>query len=121
MITVQLLANAAIAAFKAGYNVKYIPIQVKSRIGISSVTVIDGFRTIMLIIRLVTLFAPLRVFMPISIITFLIGMIFVINGYFTEGEASLKGLITLLASILFFLFGIMIDQVTAIRRGEIIS
>ena len=113
--------TSTIAAFKAGYNVKYIPIQVKSRIGISSVTVIDGFRTIMLIIRLVTLFAPLRVFMPISIITFLIGMIFVINGYFTEGEASLKGLITLLASILFFLFGIMIDQVTAIRRGEIIS
>lgn len=110
--------TSTIAAFKGGYLVQYLPIQVARRIGTSTVTAADGFRTIMLIIRLVTLFAPLRVFMPISAITFLIGLIFTIYGYIHAGEASLKGLIALLAAVQFFLFGVMVDQVVAVRRGE---
>jgi len=110
--------TSTIAAFKGGYLVRYIPIQVAKRIGTSTVTAADGFRTIMLIIRLVTLFAPLRVFLPISAITFLIGLIFTVYGYIHTGESSVKGLIALLAAVQFFLFGVMVDQVAAIRRGE---
>jgi glycosyltransferase involved in cell wall biosynthesis len=111
--------TSTIAAFKGGYLVQYLPIQVAKRIGTTStVTATDGFRTIMLIIRLVTLFAPLRVFLPISAITFLIGLIFTVYGYIHTGEASVKGLIALLAAVQFFLFGVMVDQVVAVRRGE---
>lgn len=110
--------TSTIAAFKGGYLVEYLPIQVAKRIGTSTVTAADGFRTIMLIIRLVTLFAPLRVFLPISAITFLIGLIFTVYGYIHTGEASVKGLIALLAAVQFFLFGVMVDQVVAVRRGE---
>lgn len=110
--------TSTIAAFKGGYLVQYLPIQVAKRIGTSTVTAADGFRTIMLIIRLVTLFAPLRVFLPISAVTFLIGLIFTVYGYVHTGEASVKGLISLLAAVQFFLFGVMVDQVVAVRRGE---
>lgn len=110
--------TSTIAAFKGGYLVQYLPIQVAKRIGTSTVTAADGFRTIMLIIRLVTLFAPLRVFLPISAVTFLIGLIFTVYGYVHAGEASVKGLIALLAAVQFFLFGVMVDQVVAVRRGE---
>lgn len=110
--------TSTIAAFKGGYLVQYLPIKVANRIGTSTVTAADGFRTIMLIIRLVTLFAPLRVFLPISATTFLIGLIFTLYGYVSVGEASLKGLIALLAAVQFFLFGVMVDQVVAVRRGE---
>ncbi|WP_438978917.1 glycosyltransferase family 2 protein [Polynucleobacter sp.] len=113
--------TSTIAAFKGGYLVQYLPIQVAKRIGTSTVTAADGFRTIMLIIRLVTLFAPLRVFLPISMLTFFIGLIFTVNGYVFAGEASVKGLIALLAAVQFFLFGIMVDQVVAVRRGEVIQ
>jgi glycosyltransferase involved in cell wall biosynthesis len=113
--------TSTIAAFKGGYLVQYIPIQVAKRIGTSTVTAADGLRTIMLIIRLVTLFAPLRVFLPISAVTFLIGLIFTVYGYVHAGEASVKGLIALLAAVQFFLFGVMVDQVVAIRRGEMIK
>jgi len=110
--------TSTIATFKGGYLVHYLPIEVANRVGTSTVTTADGFRTIMLIIRLVTLFAPLRVFLPVSAITFLIGLIFTANGYIHAGEASVKGLIALLAAVQFFLFGIMVDQVVAVRRGE---
>lgn len=110
--------TSTIAAFKGGHPVKYIPIQVAERIGASTVRVADGFQTVLLIIRLVTLFAPLRVFLPVSIATFLLGIGFVVHGYLHFGQASLKGIMVILASVLFFLFGILVDQVTAIRRGE---
>ena len=110
--------TSTIAAFRGGYKVQYIPIQVAHRVGKSTVTMIDGFKTIMLIIRIVTLFAPLRVFLPVSAATFVLGVGFVIQGYLSAGAASIKGIMVILASILFFLFGILVDQVTAIRRGE---
>lgn len=113
--------TSTIAAFKGGYLVQYLPIEVAKRIGTSTVTAADGFLTIMLIIRLVTLFAPLRVFLPISAVTFLIGLIFTVYGYVDLGEASIKGMIALLASVQFFLFGIMVDQLVAVRRGESIG
>lgn len=111
--------TSTIAAFKGGYTVSYIPIEISKRAGNKSmVKMADGFNTIMLIIRIVTLFSPLRIFLPISFVTFLIGLGFTAYSYFTLGESSVRGLIALLASAQFFLFGILVDQVVAIRRGE---
>jgi glycosyltransferase involved in cell wall biosynthesis len=113
--------TSTIAAFRGGYTVQYIPIEVAQRVGKSTITAADGMRTLLLIIRIVTLFAPLRVFLPISLLTFMIGAGFIGYGYATLGQASLKGIVVVLASLLFFLFGILVDQVAAIRRGENIS
>lgn len=113
--------TSTIAAFKGGYTVDYIPIEVAKRTGKSMVTAADGLNTIMLIIRIVTLFSPLRIFLPISLVTFLIGLGFNMYSYFTVGESSLRGLIALLAAVQFFLFGLLVDQVVAVRRGETIQ
>ena len=85
------------------------------------VSMADGFNTIMLIIRIVTLFAPLRIFLPVSFVTFIIGLGFTVHSYFVAGESTVKGLIALLASVQFFLFGILVDQLVAVRRGETIK
>jgi len=110
-----------LAAFKGGYTVQYVPIDVAHRVGKSTVRVSDGFHTIMLIIHLVTLFAPLRIFLPISAVTFAVGLFYTVQAYFIAGAASIKGMIALLTAIQFFLFGIMVDQIVAVRRGEHIS
>ncbi|MDP2809121.1 MAG: glycosyltransferase family 2 protein [Rhodocyclaceae bacterium] len=114
--------TSTIACFRGGFTVGYVPIEVQPRAsGVSSVTVSDGFRTLLLIIRLVTIFAPLRVFLPVSAVTLGIGMFYIVHGYSTIGEASLRGILMVLASLHFFLFGILVDQVSALRRGEAIS
>lgn len=110
--------TSTIASMRAGYTVDYRPIRIHKRIGKSTVTSIDGLKTILLIFRLVTLFAPLRIFLPAAVCTFLIGFAFVIIGYILEGAASTKGITVILASLLFFLFGLLVDQVAALRRGE---
>jgi glycosyltransferase involved in cell wall biosynthesis len=114
--------TSTIAAFKGGFTVKYVPIEVAKRSGNKSmVSMADGFNTIMLIIRIVTLFSPLRIFLPVSFVTFMIGLVFTVHSYITLGESSIRGLIALLASVQFFLFGILVDQLVAVRRGETIK
>lgn len=114
--------TSTISILKAGYLVKYIPVHVTHRMsGKSTVNVSDGLKMLWLIIRIVTLFAPLKIFLPVSAITFLVGIAFTIQGYLLFGAASVKGLIALLAAVQFFLFGIMVDQLVSIRRGECIE
>ena len=62
-----------LAMFKEGYNVAYLPIVVHPRTaGKSSVRVADGFNTLLLIIRIIALFDPLKVFLPTSALLFLL-------------------------------------------------
>src|SRR5207245_27901 len=51
--------NITIASIKTGYTVTWVPINIQPRIGKSSVSVADGFNTMMLIIRIISLYAPL--------------------------------------------------------------
>lgn len=107
-----------IAALKGGNTVAWVPIRVRPRVGTSAVTVFDGFNTLMLMVRLVSLFAPLRVFLPISGVSLGVGLWFMAESYLLYQEASIKALLAMLASVLFFLFGLLADQIAAVRRGE---
>jgi glycosyltransferase involved in cell wall biosynthesis len=108
-----------IATLKDGQTVRWVPIKVKHRIGTSAVKISDGFTMLMLIVRLVSLFAPLRVFVPVSLLAFAVGLWFMVENYVLVQEASVKALLAMLAAALFFLFGLLADQVAALRRGEV--
>lgn len=107
-----------IATLKDGQTVTWVPIQVRPRIGTSAVGVADGLNALMLVIRLVSLFAPLRVFVPISLLALLVGVWYMVESYVLFREASVKALLAMLGAALFFLFGLLADQVAALRRGE---
>lgn len=108
-----------IATLKDGQTVRWVPIKVAPRIGTSAVKISDGFTMLMLIVRLVSLFAPLRVFVPVSVLAFAVGLWFMVENYVLVQEASVKALLAMLAAALFFLFGLLADQVAALRRGEV--
>ena len=110
-----------VAMLKAGYATTWVPIQVAPRIGRSTVRVSDGFNTLLLMVRLISLFSPLRVFLPISGLTLAIGIWYMVESYLLFQEASVKALIAMLASALFFLFGLLADQIAALRRGEAVQ
>jgi glycosyltransferase involved in cell wall biosynthesis len=107
-----------VAMLKAGYPTTWVPIQVAPRIGRSTVRVADGFNMLLLIVRLVSLFSPLRVFLPISGLMLAIGIWYMVESYLLFQAASIKALLAMLASLLFFLFGLLADQIAALRRGE---
>jgi glycosyltransferase involved in cell wall biosynthesis len=104
-------------------QVDYIPIQTSKRIGKSSVNQIkDGFNTMLLILRLIVLFNPLKVFIPASFFLILISVIYEIFwGYvFSPHLKLLPGaLLTFLTGIIIFFFALIMDQISQIRRNSI--
>lgn len=110
-----------LAMFKDGYNVAYLPITVHPRTtGTSSVRVADGFNTLLLIIRIIALFDPLKVFLPASALLFFIGIVYLILDSLSLARLNIpSGAVVLFVSaIMVFMFGILADQVSAIRRGQ---
>jgi glycosyltransferase involved in cell wall biosynthesis len=110
-----------LAMFKEGYNVSYLPITVHPRkTGASSVRVADGFNTFLLIIRIIALFDPLKVFLPASGLLFLVGIIYLILDSVLLGKPNIASgaVILFVSAVMVFMFGILADQVSAIRRGQ---
>lgn len=110
-----------LALFKEGYNVDYVPINVRPRVtGQSRVRVSDGLNTILLIIRTIALFDPLKVFLPASILLFLMGMGYWFADSLALGRPNVPSgaIVVLVTAVIVFMFGILADQVSAIRRGQ---
>ncbi|MCL4488413.1 MAG: glycosyltransferase family 2 protein [Chloroflexi bacterium] len=118
-----------LAMFKEGYNVAYVPITTRPRVGTSTVNPVPhGLSTIMLIIRIIALFDPLKVFLPASVCLFLIGAAYWIgsvayHSFETNPVTSIihipsGAVILLVSSVIVFMFGILADQVSAIRREQ---
>jgi len=110
-----------LAMFKDGYNVDYVPVTVHPRTtGTSSVRAADGLNTLLLIIRIIALFDPLKVFLPASAILFLVGIAYSILDSFAFGRLNIAAgaVVLFVSAIMVFMFGILADQVSAIRRGQ---
>ncbi len=101
-----------------GYNVKFVPVITHKRIGgKSDVRILrDGFNALILIIRTVSLFNPLKVFVPASAIFGFIGIFLIIYNIIFYGSASKTGISLLSGGIFLFLFGILADQIALLRR-----
>jgi len=107
-----------LAMFKGGYDVCYVPITTQERVGRKSNVgfIKDGSRTLLIIVRSIALFDPLRFFAPISVFLFVFGLFFTIYGIFVYGRAPLIGALSILSSIIIFFFGILADQISILRR-----
>jgi glycosyltransferase involved in cell wall biosynthesis len=113
--------TSTIAMYNLGYNVGYYPITVNKRIGKSTVRQFKhGTKTILLIIRLIVLFNPLRIFMPVSIFLILLGSIYeIIYGIilYDHGFKLLAGaVLCVLSGINIFFFSLVIDQISEMRK-----
>jgi glycosyltransferase involved in cell wall biosynthesis len=102
-----------------GYSLAYVPIEVKSRQGKSTVSLMTGYETVLLILRVVCLFDPLRVFIPASVFLVLSGVILGIYPYFILKRGLTTGaVLVMLAGILIFFFGLLADQISALRKEK---
>lgn len=97
------------------YRVKYVPIKVVSRSGKSAVSVSTGLDTIILILRIASLFNPLRIFIPLSLLIFTAGLSY--GFYYLHEGYGISGapLFLLISSILVFAVGLLSDQISQLR------
>lgn len=106
-----------LALYKEGYNIKYVPIETKARVGRSSVNwFTDGLKTILLILRTIMLFSPLKIFLPINIFFAVAALSYLSFDLIFFQNISDTSVILILFTVLIFLFGLLADQLAHIRR-----
>lgn len=107
------------AFFRAGYSLKYVPIHAGQRQGKSHIKLFnDGVRFLLIIFKIGTLYAPLKLFGPISLLNFLMGLFYYAYTYFTDGRFTNMGALLFTTALLIFLIGLVSEQITSLLYSE---
>ena len=107
------------AFLRSGYPVCFEPIEVADRQGKSHIRPIrDGVRFFVIIFKIATLYAPLKIFLPISGLFFATGIGYYAYTYFTMGRFTNMSLLVLSASVIIFLIGLISEQITALTYSK---
>ncbi len=105
-----------LAFIKAGYNVAFEPIEARPRVGNSKIRLArDGAKFLMIILKIVTIFSPLRIFVPLSAATFLLGVAYGIWNVAVEARIPNGAVLLILFSVVVFLVGLVSEQISALR------
>ncbi|MDH5631869.1 MAG: glycosyltransferase family 2 protein [Gammaproteobacteria bacterium] len=101
--------------FRAGYTVLYTPIETAKRIGRSHINLLrDGARFLIIIFKIATLYSPLKLFLPISLVHFTVASGYYFYTYTMFGRFTNMSALLFVASILIFLIGLVSEQITAL-------
>lgn len=103
------------ALLSQGYNVTYVPIQVNKRVGKSTVSISTGFDTILLIMRIASLFEPLRIFVPTSLVIGIGGIVWGIPYAIMGHGVSVGAMLAIVTSLLLLGLGLICDQISQLR------
>ena len=108
--------TTTLAFIKAGYNVAFEPIHARQRTGRSKIHFAqDGARFLLILLKIVTLFSPLRIFLPISVLSFVTGSIYGVWNMITDGKIPNGAVILILFAVIVFLVGLVSEQVASLR------
>jgi glycosyltransferase involved in cell wall biosynthesis len=108
--------TTTLAFIKAGYNVAFEPIDALPRVGQSKIRVAqDGVKFFVIILKIVTLFSPLRVFLPISLAAFTIGAMYAVWTITTQSHVTNSSVLLIMLAVIVFLVGLVSEQISAMR------
>jgi glycosyltransferase involved in cell wall biosynthesis len=109
----------SIAFIKDGLSVDYRPVTTTRRVGTSKIRPFrDGFDFLVLILRTIMLFDPLKVFLPASIVTLVVGVVYGLFTVLTQSNITDLPVLLIPTGVLVFFFGLLADQLSAIRRDR---
>lgn len=107
--------TSTMAFFRAGYSVTYVPIHVAKRIGKSHINPVkDSIRFFLIIFKIATLFSPLKMFLPIAVLLFLIATGWYGYTLYEFNRFTNMSALLYTGSIMIFLMGLISEQVTAL-------
>jgi glycosyltransferase involved in cell wall biosynthesis len=111
--------TTTISFFRAGFSVAYIPIVAPKRIGKSHVRLWrDGIRFLLIIFKIGTLYSPLKLFVPISSIFFLLGVAHYFYTFMTLHRFTNMSALLLISAVMVFLIGLVSEQITALNYKD---
>ena len=109
-------ATITLAAIKSGYSVAFEPTAARRRQGSSKIRFArDGFKFWLLLLRVVTIYSPLRIFVPISLLLLAGGLGYALWTIVTETDVTDTAVMLIMVSVLVFLIGLVSDQIATLR------
>lgn len=107
------------AFLRSGYAICFEPITAARRSGRSHIRPVrDGVRFFAIIFKIATLYAPLKIFLPVSGLFFATGLGYYAYTYFAYGRFTNMSLLVFSASVIIFLIGLISEQITALTYSK---
>jgi glycosyltransferase involved in cell wall biosynthesis len=108
--------TTTLAFIKGGYNVRFEPIDAEARVGSSKIRLVrDGAKFFIIILKIVTIFSPMRVFAPLSALSFLLGAGYGVWTVVTDHKIANGAVLLLMFAVMVFLVGLVSEQIAALR------
>jgi glycosyltransferase involved in cell wall biosynthesis len=108
--------TTTLAFLKAGYSVLFVPIDAAQRQGRSKIRFgSDGAQFVLILLKLITIFSPLRIFVPVSLATFTVGAAYAVWTIFTQSHVTNSSVLLILLSVIMFLIGLVSEQIASLR------
>jgi glycosyltransferase involved in cell wall biosynthesis len=108
--------TTTLAFLRAGYNVRFEPIDARQRTGASKIRLAsDGARFFVILLKVVTIFSPLRIFVPLSVGAFALGLVYGIGNFVVQSSIPNGAVLLLLFSVMMFLVGLVSEQIATLR------
>ena len=106
-----------LSILRTGRSLKYVPVKVRKRVeGKSRIRIMrDGTRFLMIIIKICTLYSPMRVFLPVSFSMFILGLARYAYTYYYEGRFTNMSAILMVTSVLIFMMSLISEQICQMR------
>ena len=108
--------TTTLAFIKAGYNVAFVPTDARPRVGTSKIRLArDGAKFFMIILKIVTIFSPLRVFVPLAGASVAVGMLYGLWNVVVHSRIPNGAVLLILFGVIVFLVGLVSEQISALR------
>jgi glycosyltransferase involved in cell wall biosynthesis len=108
--------TTTLAFMKAGYSVAFEPIHARRRSGQSKIRLAsDGARFFVIILKIITLFSPLRIFLPVSAAAFVVGAGYALWTIYWQSHVANSSVLLIMFAVIVFLVGLVSEQISALR------
>jgi glycosyltransferase involved in cell wall biosynthesis len=108
--------TTTLAFVKAGYSVAFEPIQARAREGRSKIKFArDGVKFLLIVLRVITIYSPFKVFLPLSLISFLLGLGYAAWTIATQRHIAPASQLLIQLAVMVFLVGLVSEQISALR------
>ena len=108
--------TTTLAFIKAGYNVCFEPIGALPRVGSSKIRFAsDGAKFLLILLKVITIFSPLRIFAPISAASFSLGAGYGLWNFVYHARIPNGAVLLLMFAVMVLLVGLVSEQVSSLR------
>lgn len=108
--------TTTLSFLRAGYNVHFEPIEARQRTGKSKIRLArDGASFFLILLKVITIFSPLKIFVPVSASSFLLGVLYGIWNVVQNDRIPNGAVLLLMFAVMVLLVGLISEQISTLR------